>query len=338
MATEDTSPKDSMKVGILACGTIAQKMATTLTGIVDEGGHDIIPYACASRDLAKAEEFAKKNGIKKAYGSYEEMAADPEVDLIYVASPHSHHYEHMKLCIEHGKNVICEKPFTVNKKQADEIMKLAEDRGVLVTEAIWPRYMPLVKQLKEIIASNVIGDITSVTANLYYSIDMNQRIYDPALAGGALLDVGIYSLTFASVCLGDAVKSLDVSYEKFDTGVDKQSLVVLHYPNDVMAMCSSGTGAISDRKGIIYGRKGFIIVENINSPESIRVYNENYEMTAEYIAPEWITGFEYEVYACQEAIENHETECKDCTHQQISSMMGLMDEARAKMDIVYPFE
>lgn len=327
-----------MKVGILACGNIAQKMATTIAGIVEAGIYDITPYACASRDEAKAKEFAAKNGFTKAYGSYEELAKDPEVDLIYIASPHSHHYEHMKLCIENGKNILCEKAFTANAKQAKEILKMAEDKGVLLTEAIWPRYQPLVKKLQELIKEGVIGEITTVSANLFYSIDMNKRIYEPSLAGGALLDVGIYALTFASLILGEDYKSMDVSYEKFDTGVDKQSLVVLHYPNDVMAMCSAGTGSISDRKGIIYGRKGFIIVENINNPESIRVFDEDYNMTAEYIAPKQITGYEYELYACLDALNNKLIECPDCTHEKTIVMMEMMDIAREKMDIKYPFE
>lgn len=323
-----------MNIGILACGGIAQVMANTLTGM----GDAVVKYACASRELSKAEEFAKKNGFLKAYGSYEELVNDKEVELIYIASPHSHHYEHIKLCLEHGKHVLCEKAFTANKLQAEEVLKMAEDRGLLLTEAIWPRYMPLVKTLKDTIDSGIIGDISTVSANLIYSIDMNKRIYEPALAGGALLDVGVYAITFASICLGNDISEIVATDIKFDTGVDAQSVVVLKYPDKKMAVTYSGTGAVSDRKGIISGRKGYIIVENINSPESFAVYNENRELIKECKAEKWITGYEYEVYAAMEAIKNGWVECPDCPHETTLKIMEIMDEARAQLGIVYPFE
>lgn len=323
-----------MNIGILACGGIAQTMANTLTGM----GKAVTKYACAARDLSRAQEFADKNGFIKAYGSYLELVSDPEVELIYIASPHSHHYEHIKLCLEHGKNVLCEKAFAANKKQAEEVLKLAKSKGLLLTEAIWPRYMPLVKDLKETINSGIIGDISTVSANLIYSIDMNRRIYDPGLAGGALLDVGVYAITFASICLGEDIKEIVATDIKFDTGVDAQSVVVLKYADNKMAVTYSGTGAISDRKGIISGRKGYIIVENINSPESFAVYNENRELIKECKAEKWITGYEYEVYAAMEAIRNGWTECPDCPHEITIKIMEIMDEARAQLGIVYPFE
>lgn len=323
-----------MNIGILACGTIAQVMATTLIGMGDE----VVRYAVAARDLDRAEAFAKKNGFKKAYGSYEELAADPDVDLIYIASPHSHHYEHMKLCINNGKNVLCEKPFTVNADQAREIFALAKSKGVLVTEAIWPRYMPLVHELKKTVQSGIIGDISTVSANLIYSIDMNERIQAPELAGGALLDVGVYSLTFASLILGDDYTDMTVACQKFDTGVDSQSVVVLNYPDGKMAITYSGTQAVGDRKGIISGRNGYIIVENTNSPESYVVYDADRNVIEEHVAPKWITGYEYEVRAAMDAINNGLTECPDCEHEQTVRIMEMMDKAREKMGIKYPFE
>ena len=323
-----------MNIGILACGGIAQVMATTLIGMGDE----VTKYAVASRNLSKAQAFAEKNGFEKAYGSYEELVEDPDVELIYIASPHSHHYEHIKLCLEHGKHVLCEKAFTANTSQAKEVLKMAEDKGLLLTEAIWPRYMPLVKELLDTVNSGIIGEIATVSANLIYSIDMNERIYEPELAGGALLDVGVYALTFASLILGENITNMTVACDKFDTGVDRQSTVILNYPDGKMAITYSGTNAISDRKGIISGRNGYIIVENTNSPESYKVYNANREVIEEHIAPKWITGYEYEVRAAIDAINKGLIECPDCPHSKTIAIMELMDMAREKMGIKYPFE
>lgn len=176
-----------MKVGIIGAGNIAGSMAATLNAM-----EEAVCYAIASRDLKKAEDFAEKYGIEKAYGSYEELVEDREVDIVYIATPHSHHYEHAKLCIEHGKHVLCEKAFTVNAAQAEELFKLAAEKKVLITEAIWTRYMPYRKVVNDLLAEDVIGEVCTLTANLCYPISQVERIIRPELAGGALLDGGIY--------------------------------------------------------------------------------------------------------------------------------------------------
>lgn len=323
-----------MNIGILACGGIAQVMATTLKGM----GDAVSMYACASRDIEKSKAFAEKNGFKKYYGSYEELVKDDDVSLVYIASPHSHHYEHIKLCLENGKNVICEKPLTVNSAQAREVFKLAEDKGLLLTEAIWPRYQPLFKTLKEVLDSGAIGEISMVSANMFYDIDKVKRIYDPSLAGGALLDVGVYSLTFASLCLGEDIDEMITACHKFDTGVDAQTTVILKYPDGKMANTFSGTAAVSDRMGTISGRDGYIVVENIYSPGYFLLYDKERKLVREYKAPSKITGYEFEVYAAMDAIRKGETQCPDCPHSKTIRILELMDMAREQMGIKYPFE
>nr|WP_295281109.1 Gfo/Idh/MocA family oxidoreductase [uncultured Blautia sp.] len=160
-----------MKLGILGAGNIAVQMAKTVAGMKDAEN-----YAVAARTLERAQAFAEKNGVSKAYGSYEEMLADPEVDLVYIATPHSHHYLHAKMCLEAGKNVLCEKSFTVNAEQARKLFALAKEKNLLITEAIWTRYMPSRKMIDDIIASGVIGEVTSLTANLNYAISEVERI------------------------------------------------------------------------------------------------------------------------------------------------------------------
>ena len=192
-----------MKLGILGAGGIASTMAKTVAGM-----KDVEAYAVAARDLERARVFAQKYEVKKAYGSYEEMLADDEVELVYIATPHSHHYLHAKMCLEAGKHVLCEKAFTVNAEQAQKLFDLAKEKKLLITEAIWTRYMPSRKLINDIIESGVIGEVTAVTANLSYTVSHVERIRKPELAGGALLDVGVYPINFASMVLGDKVKDV----------------------------------------------------------------------------------------------------------------------------------
>lgn len=217
-------------------------------------------------------------------------------------------------------------------------LALQKKKKLLLTEAIWPRYQPFIKELQKTIASGIIGEVTTVTANLFYSIDMNQRIHDINLAGGALLDVGIYAINFALMCLGNDVEKVTAVCQKFESGVDKQSAVILNYADGKMAVTCSGTQAISDRKGIISGRKDHIIVENINSPESFSVYDSQRKLISEHKAPQSITGYEYEVLASMEAIKKGTLEYADCSHAQSIKLLEIMDEARAQMGIKYPFE
>ena len=176
-----------MKLGIIGAGNISAVTAPTMAALPE-----IECTAVASRSLQKAEDFAQKYGFAKAYGSYEALLQDPEVELVYIATPHSHHYEHMMLALEHGKHILCEKAFTLNAAQAKKVRDCAAQRGLYVAEAIWPRYMPSRAIIDRVLASGVIGKANTLTANLSYVIHRNQRIADPALAGGALLDVGIW--------------------------------------------------------------------------------------------------------------------------------------------------
>ena len=189
-----------LNLAVLGAGNIAETMARTIQGL-----DDVCAYAVASRDQKKAQEFADKYGFKKVYGSYEEMLADPEVGLVYVATPHSHHYDHCKLCIEAGKPVLCEKAFTANAEQAEELLALAKEKKVFITEAIWTRYMPFLKTMKDVIESGIIGKPCLLTGNLGYTLDHVARMQDPALAGGSLLDLSVYALNFASIIFGTEV-------------------------------------------------------------------------------------------------------------------------------------
>lgn len=322
-----------MKVGILGAGNIGGVMARTLNGMKEAQA-----YAVASRSQEKAEKFAEKFGIPKAYGSYEELAADPEVELIYVATPHSHHYSHMKLCLEHRKPVLCEKAFTQNAAQAEEILNLARREKIFCAEAIWTRYMPLADTIRQLLERGAIGRPYMLTANLGYLLEDVERIRKPELAGGALLDLGIYPLTFASMFFGDDIVKIDSASIPLETGVDGQDSITLTYRDGRMAILHCTARALTDRQGVISGSEGFLTVENINNFQKVEVYDRNRNLLQTIPCPKQITGYEYEVLAAREALMAGEIQCPQMPHSESLFMMKLMDSIRSQWGLRYPNE
>jgi predicted dehydrogenase len=321
------------RIGIMGTGNIANTMANTIKKM-----KNVKCYGVASRSEERARKFADEHGIKVAYTSYEEMVLDNKIDLIYIATPHSEHYANMKLCIENGKNVLCEKAFTANAAQAEEIINLAHEKGVFVTEAMWTRYMPMLTTIKGILSSGIIGEPVMLTANLAYNIAKVERIYNPALAGGALLDIGIYPINFAAMMFGKDIESIESSCIKMETGVDESESITIKYKDGKMAVLNATVNGISDRRGTIYGEKGFIVIENINNFESVTVYDSSYKSGKTVKAPKQISGYEYEVYSALKAIDKGELECWEMPHAETIRIMKLMDGLRAEWGIVYPFE
>ncbi|WP_310603838.1 Gfo/Idh/MocA family protein [Anaerosporobacter sp.] len=322
-----------MKFGILGAGNIAQTMANTISKMAG-----IESYAVASRDISKANAFATKNGFKKAYGSYEELVQDEEVELIYIATPHSHHYMQAKLCIEHGKPVLCEKAFTATAKQAKEILALAKEKNVFITEAIWTRYMPSRERIQTIIESGMIGRVTSITANLGYAIPEKGRLGDPELAGGALLDLGVYPINFAHMIFGSDYSEVSSTALLTDRGVDSMNSITLSYTDGKMATLHSTFHARTNRMGVVSGTEGYMEIQNINNCEEIRVYNSREELIQKEEFQDQITGYEYEVEACVEAMKNGQIECAQMPHAETIRIMELMDSLRKQWGVIYPWD
>jgi len=314
-----------MRMAIIGAGSIAEKMSDTIKGL-----ENVEAYAIAARDYERAAEFAKKHGFTEAYGSYIDMLRDDKVDLVYIATPHSHHYDHVKLCLEYNKNVLCEKSFTVNAVQAEELFQIAESRGLLLTEAIWTRYMPSRKMIDDVIASGVIGTPTSLVANLGYNISQKERLMTPKLAGGALLDLGIYLLHFASMVFGKEVETITSAASITESGVDGTDSITMIFRDGKMAVMHSSMLANLDRRAVIFGTKGYLNIQNLNNPEKLTVYDENHKEISVYYPPKQITGYEYEVLACLKAIENSTVECEEMPHAETIRIMKMMDEIRAQ--------
>ncbi len=322
-----------MKLAVLATGNIANKVAETLVKV-----KELDCYAVASRDLSKALAFKEKFGFQKAYGSYSEMLSDPDVELVYVTSPHSHHYEHMRMCIEHGKSVICEKAFTVNADQAREIRRLANERQVFVTEAIWTRYMPSRNIINNVLDEGLIGDVKAVTANLCYNVCHRDRVSNPELAGGALLDVGVYCINFALMHLGTDIKEIHSTWQRTDTGVDGMNTITIQYSDGRLANLTSAITARSDRQGIIYGTKGYIVITNINNPGPIRVFDYDDRLVRTIEVPPQISGYEYEFIESVKAINEGRTESWSMPLSESIKVMEIMDGIRAQWGLRYPME
>lgn len=322
-----------IKFAILAAGGIAAKMSYAVSKLPE-----IHCYAVASRSIEKAETFAKEWGYEKAYGSYEEMLADPCVELVYVASPHSHHYEHAKMCIEAGKHVLVEKAFTVNAGQAQELIRLAREKNVLLTEAMWTRFMPARKILDDLIAEGVIGEIYSLTANLGYDIKHKERLIKLELAGGALLDVGVYPIQFALMAVHSKVKKISSDAVLSEEGVDLTNSITITFENGVMAVLHSSMLSLTDREGVIYGESGSIRFHNINNCEGISIYDKSGMSVREIEIPKQINGYEYEILACVKAIEEGRLECSEMPHEETIRGMEILDTIRKQWGMKYSCE
>ena len=321
------------KVGIIGAGWIADKMAEALSPL-----SDYCVYAIASRSLEKAAAFAERWNVPKAYGSYEEMLDDKDVDLVYIATPHSHHFPHAMLALEHGKHVLVEKAFTANAQEAEVLIRTAREKGLFITEAIWTRYMPLSHKVKEIMESGIIGEPRLLTATLCYMMEFKERILRPDLCGGALLDLGVYALNFARMYFGTDIVRTVSNCQLGETGMDMQECISLCFADGKMANLQAGALCLNDRQGIINGTEGYIRVDNINCPELIEVYR-NYELVARYERPaDMVNGYEYQVYECRRCIEEGLQESPMMPHEETLSIMRQMDALRKEWGVVYPMD
>ena len=321
------------RLGIIGAGWIARKMVRALAPL---DGVEV--YAIGSRDAAKAEAFAHEFDIPVSYGSYTELVSDPLVDLVYIATPHSHHYDHSMLALECGKPVLVEKAFTANAAQAERLIAFARSKGLFITEAIWTRYMPLSHKVKEIMESGIIGQPRALNATLCYMMEFKERIVRADLCGGALLDLGVYALNFARMYFGtDIVKTVS-NCHLGPTGMDMHECISLSYADGKMANLQAGGLCLNDRQGIISGTEGYIRVDNINCPEVIEVYR-NYELVERIVKPaDMVNGYEYQVLECMRCIQEGLVESPMMPHAETISIMKQMDDLRNEWGVEYPYD
>lgn len=322
-----------MRVGIIGTGWIAEKAAITLNGL-----NDCEAYAVGSRSQEKADAFAKTWNIRKAYGSYAELIADPDVDLVYVGTPHSHHYEVTRQALLAGKPCLVEKAFMANHRQAKEIVDLARERQVFLAEAIWTRYQPIVGTVRSLIAEGRIGTPRLVTATLGYSMGQKPRIMRPDLCGGALLDLGVYALNFVRMFCDAGIVSIQSQCVKSDTGMDLTNAISLVLDNGVLANVQSSASCVGDNIGVIAGTEGNLIIDNINNPQRITVNTRDRVFVEDIPAPRQITGYEYQFIACRQALIDGLLEPREMPLAETLYIMQLMDSLRRQWGVRYPMD
>lgn len=311
--------------GIMATGKIAHTFAKAVLSVSDAK-----LYACASRTAEKAAEFGKLYGAEKSYGSYEELAADPNVDIIYVASPMSCHFENVKLCFEHGKNVLCEKSITVNTSQLEELIAISKKKNLFFMEAMWMKCLPSFLKAKEWFAAGKIGDIKAIRADFSNPVEYApaDRLFRADLGGGALLDLGVYPISFITAFLGYEPKHISAEVN-VGHGVDMDEAVIFKYENAYASMVA-GFDIENDNRAVIVGTEGRIAFDPwYFCTDTVRLYDGDNKLVEESITPHLCNGYEYEILEAQRCLAEG---LKESTLNPLSDTLGvmkLMDRVRA---------
>ena len=319
------------KWGILGPGKIAHKFAAGLQSLSNAN-----LYAIGSRDYHRAEVFGKQYGAVKYYGSYEELAADQDIDIIYIATPHSEHYDHALICLKNRKNVLCEKAFTVNAGQLEHLISLAKKNGLFLMEALWTRFLPSIGKVIEIIHSGRIGEVKMLHADFGFHApyDRNGRLFNPALAGGSLLDIGIYPLFLSLLLLGEPLEVKALAH-KAETGVDESLAVCLLYSNGALAVLSSTFAVNTNTRADIYGTRGNIGMEPRWFSQTRLILNsvnmDQEEITFHYRS----NGYDYEAEEAMRCLSEGLTESPLLPLDFSMKLMKLMDKVRELIGLEY---
>ena len=319
--------------GILGPGGIAQAFAKDLTFIE---GHTI--GAVGSRSLANAQQFAKTFG-GTAYGSYEELVADSGIDAIYVATPHPAHHDNVILALNAGKPVLCEKPFAVNAQQAQAMVDAAAKNKVALMEAMWARFLPHYAKVREIVASGVLGPILSIHADHGQRLaDQGiARLVDPQLAGGALLDLGIYPISFAHMILGNP-RSITSKAVMTDRGVDAQTSMIFSYDNGAQAVLTTTMIEQTPCRAVVAGLHGWLEIDRtFYNPASMRVILNDGSVT-EYPNAYVGHGLREQAESFKQIVQSGVVESKVLTWKDTVDIMKSMDTVRSQIGLKYPFE
>jgi predicted dehydrogenase len=317
-----------MNVGNIATGHIAEKAATTLAAM-----EDMQCLAVGSRSLEKAQAFASRFGIPRAYGSYAELLADPDVQLVYVAVPHHMHFSVTRDAILAGKPCLVEKSFMMNATEAAAILALAREKGVFVAEAMWPRYMPVLQMGRELLASGIIGEPRMITGTITYNVSDKERVQKPEMGGGALLDLGVYVLNFVRMYCDSPISQINTTCIRSESGVDATEVITMLLEDGTLASVQASAWCQGENVGVIAGTTGYLLFDDLIHPLNIRVCRKRHIVEKEIPVPPQITGFEYQFRACRDAIEAGLLEPPQMPHSEILYIMHLMDRLRAEWGV-----
>lgn len=319
-----------LKWGILGPGSIARDFAQALNRVNGE------VYAVASRNKERAEKFARENNVKKAYGSYDEIIKDKDIDVVYIATPHSNHYEYIIKSLNNNKHVLCEKAITVNERELEEALKIARENNLVLEEAMTLFHMPLYEKVIKKINNEDLGKVNMVQVSFgsFKEYDENNRFFNLDLAGGALLDIGTYALSFARYFLSSMPEEILSTVKKAKTGVDEESGIILKTKEDEVATISLAFRSKMPKRGIVSCDNGFITIDNF--PRANKATINYLDGAVEVIeCGEEEKALDYEVIFMEERIkENKESNSIELTYD----VTKIMNKVRKDWGILYPFE
>ncbi|NLE44790.1 MAG: Gfo/Idh/MocA family oxidoreductase [Chloroflexi bacterium] len=317
--------------GILGAGRIAGTFATDLKKL--EGARLL---AVGSRSQDKAGQFAHEYGCERAYGSYEALIADPEVDVIYVATPHPYHLENAQACLRGDKAVLCEKPMALNAGQVRDMVACARERGLFMMEAMWTRFLPVTAEVRKWLAAGRIGEIRLFTADFGFRTGWNPegRLLNPALGGGALLDVGVYTVAYAAMVLGRSPETVQAQAHIGATGVDEQSALLLGYDGGRLAVLSCAVRTSTRHGAYIDGAAGSIHIDRFWRATSATLRVEDQDPVT-FEAP---AGYHYEAQEVMDCLRAGELESPLMPLDESIAIAETLDRARAQIGLRYPME
>ena len=322
-----------IKWGIIAPGTIANAFAKEINNSQD--GKLVAVYG---RNLDKAKRFSEKYNIDNYYSDINEFLNDDNIDAVYIATPHNYHMEYAIKCIRAKKHILCEKPFSYNYKTSKEVLELAKENNIFIMEALWTLFLPAIKQAKKWIEENKIGKVKLITANFGFKSeeDINSRLYNPNLAGGALFDVGIYPILFSNYIIGDKPIEIKANATMTRTNVDETDAISFKYTDGEVASLTCSISTETDNTAVIYGEKGKIVIPTFWMAKEAYLYSENNE---EKFKDEYNeAGYKYEIIEANSCISDKKLESNVASHNLTLDLAAIMDEIREQIALVYPFE
>lgn len=327
----ENQPLKTINWGIIGLGNIAHKFATDLLTI--EGAK---LHAVASRNQDKADAFASKYGATKAYGSYEFLAKDKNIDAVYIATPHALHKENTLLCLEHGIAVLCEKPFAMNSDEVSEMITKAKEKKVLLMEALWTYFLPHYKYVLNILEEKKYGNILKLEADFgfYRAFDDSTRLFNKALGGGSLLDIGIYPIFAALSTLG-IPKNIDAKATYFDNGADSSCDMVFEYKNDVKAYLKSTLIEDTKTEATFYCERGTIKINSMfHMPTTVTLIpNEGEKETIDFNYK--TIGYNYEAIHFNELLRHQKTESNIMAFEFSKQLIKTLDAVRSQINLNY---
>ena len=325
---------EPIRWGLMATGGIARTFALDLQQHVP----DAVLTAVGSRSQASADAFADEFGIATRHASYAALAADPDVDVVYVSPPHPGHHEATLSALRGGKAVLCEKPFAMDLAQSQEMVDVARSSGLLLVEAMWTRFLPTMRRVREILDSGRLGRIVYVTAEhgQWFAEDAAHRLFAPALGGGALLDLGVYPVSFAHFVLGAPARITAVSDPAF-TGVDATTSAVLQYEGGAHAVLTTTLAAASANAAVIHGTDARLELDGVfYTPTSFRLVARDGTVLDSYSPPAGGRGMEHEAIEVNRCLRAGLTETPLMPLAETLAVMATLDEIRRQIGLSYP--